>query len=291
MSFRTLKIMPTIDALIDFIERSTYLTVLTGAGCSTESGIPDYRDDEGNWKHRQPVQYQQFIQHPTTRKRYWARSMVGWERVARATPNGAHRSLARLEELGVVHHLITQNVDGLHQEAGSRNVIDLHGRLDTVVCLDCRSRFHRSQFQEELHQLNIAWLDISAAFAPDGDAELEDVDYGTFHVPACRNCSGMLKPDVVFFGESVPRERVDLAMKKLHESDGLLVVGSSLMVWSGYRFARAAAESNIPIAAVNTGKTRADDLLQTKVTDRCELALPQVVRDWAESRHRSPFAL
>jgi NAD-dependent SIR2 family protein deacetylase len=291
MSFSTLTTMAAIETLIDFIERSTHLTVLTGAGCSTESGIPDYRDDEGNWKHRRPVQYQQFVNHTTTRQRYWARSMIGWERVARAEPNGAHRSLARLEELGVVHHLITQNVDGLHQEAGSQNVIDLHGRLDTVVCLDCRSRFHRSQFQEELQHVNTDWLNVSAAFAPDGDAELEDVDYSTFYVPACRNCSGMLKPDVVFFGESVPRERVDLAMKKLHESDGLLVVGSSLMVWSGFRFARAAAESNISIAAVNMGKTRADDLLQTKVTDRCELVLPQVVRHWAESGHRSPFAM
>jgi NAD-dependent SIR2 family protein deacetylase len=202
--------------------------------------------------------------------------MVGWERVARAKPNEAHRSLARLEELGVVHHLITQNVDGLHQQAGSRNVTDLHGRLDTVVCLDCRSRFHRNHFQEELQDLNTDWLNVGAAFAPDGDAELEDVDYDTFQVPACRNCSGIVKPDVVFFGESVPRERVNLAMKKLHESTGLLVVGSSLMVWSGYRFARAAAERGIPMAAVNLGKTRADDLLQAKVADRCELVLPRV---------------
>lgn len=283
--------MATIDALIDFIERSTRLTVLTGAGCSTESGIPDYRDDEGNWKHRRPVQYQQFVESHSIRKRYWARSMVGWERVARAEPNAAHRSLAQLEELGVVHQLITQNVDGLHQEAGSRNVIDLHGRLDTVVCLDCRSRFQRSQFQEELQSLNTDWWNVSAAFAPDGDAELEDVDYDTFNVSECRNCSGMLKPDVVFFGESVPRERVELAMKKLHESDGLLVVGSSLMVWSGYRFARAAAESNIPIAAVNMGKTRADALLQAKIADRCALALPQVVRRWIESRSRAPSSL
>jgi NAD-dependent SIR2 family protein deacetylase len=218
--------------------------------------------------------------------------MVGWERVARAEPNGAHRSLAQLETLGVVHHLITQNVDGLHQEAGSQNVTDLHGRLDTVVCLDCRSRFHRSQFQEKLQDANSDWLSLSAAYAPDGDAELEGVDYDTFHVPGCRNCSGMLKPDVVFFGESVPRARVDFSMKKLQESDGLLVVGSSLMVWSGYRFARAAVEKDIPVAAVNLGKTRADDLLYTKMSERCELVLPQVIGHLAENgRHRASSSL
>jgi NAD-dependent SIR2 family protein deacetylase len=181
--------------------------------------------------------------------------------------------LVNLEEAGFVHHLITQNVDGLHQNAGSRRVIDLHGRLDTVLCLGCDARQSRAEFQAELHAANPRWPELTAPSAPDGDADLEEVGYGNFRVPPCPRCDGILKPDVVFFGENVPRERVDQAMEKLQEADALLVVGSSLMVWSGYRFARAAAERGLPMAAVNLGRTRADELLQLKLENRCGPAL------------------
>lgn len=263
-----------IDALVRLVKCSRRLVVLTGAGCSTESGIPDYRDDDGNWKHRRPVQYRDFVASLHTRKRYWARSLAGWEQISRAEPNRAHRALARLERAGSVLHLITQNVDGLHQSAGSRKVIDLHGRLDTVTCLGCGAHFERSRFQTEMEALNPDWSTLAASHAPDGDADLEGVDFAGFAVPDCRDCSGILKPDVVFFGESVPRQRVALAMEKIKESDALLVVGSSLMVWSGYRFARAAAMRGIPLAAINLGRTRVDDMLHLKVVDRCGSVLP-----------------
>jgi NAD-dependent SIR2 family protein deacetylase len=199
--------------------------------------------------------------------------MIGWEQVASAVPNAAHRCLASLEEDGFVHHLITQNVDGLHQKAGSRKVIELHGRLDTVRCLDCGARLSREGFQVELQEINPRWQELEAHYAPDGDADLEGADFKRFRVPPCRRCEGILKPDVVFFGENVPRDRVSRAMGKLHEADALLVVGSSLMVWSGYRFARTAMERGLPVAAINLGKTRADDELRLKLESRCGQAL------------------
>jgi NAD-dependent SIR2 family protein deacetylase len=266
-----------VTALARFVRQSRRLVVLTGAGCSTESGIPDYRDEAGDWKRNHPVQYREFVGGEHIRKRYWARSMIGWDQVARAVPNPAHRALARMETDGIVNHLITQNVDGLHQKAGSRRVIDLHGRLDTIECLDCAERSSREQFQKELLELNPGWASTTAKYAPDGDADIDGADYSIFRVPGCRNCGGMLKPHVVFFGENVPKERVDRSMAKLEEADALLVVGSSLMIWSGYRFARAAAERGLPIAAVNLGKTRADSELQLKVVARCGDVLPRVM--------------
>ncbi|HET8552413.1 MAG TPA: NAD-dependent protein deacetylase, partial [Gammaproteobacteria bacterium] len=240
-------------ALADLIRRSRRLVVLTGAGCSTESGIPDYRDENGDWKHKRPVQFQDFVASESMRRRYWARSLVGWKRMANAQPNAAHRALAALETAGHIHGLITQNVDGLHHKAGSRKIIDLHGRLDCVECLDCRSTIARKDFQAELDRLNPGWRLLVAGIAPDGDALLENVDFDAFKVPACRECGGILKPGVVFFGEAIPRERAAAALGWLEEADALLVVGSSLMVWSGYRFARRAAERGIPIAAINLG--------------------------------------
>jgi NAD-dependent SIR2 family protein deacetylase len=263
---------------VSFIERSRRLLVLTGAGCSTESGIPDYRDTEGAWKHKQPVQFRDFVGSEHTRKRYWARSTIGWTQIVRAEPNPAHQALASMEKAGIIHYLITQNVDGLHQEAGSRKVIDLHGRLDTVQCLNCRAKLSRQLFQAELEKLNPDWVRFTATYAPDGDAELEGVDFSQFHVPACMDCSGVLKPHVVFFGESVPRQRVARSMARLEESDALLVVGSSLMVWSGYRFARAAAMRGLPLAAVNLGKTRADSELELKIFGHCGTVLPRVLQ-------------
>ena len=258
-----------LDELADFVERHPRLFVLTGAGCSTDSGIPDYRDAEGAWKHRPPVYYQDFVRDENVRRRYWARSLLGWRRVAAAQPNPAHHALARLEDLGFVHQLVTQNVDGLHQKAGSRRVLDLHGRLDTVDCLDCRSRWPRAAVQQQLEDQEPAFRGMAAAIAPDGDALLDGVDFGRFRAPACLRCGGLLKPSVVFFGENVPRPRVERAYARLQEADALLVVGSSLMVYSGYRFCRAAAAQQKPIAAVNQGRTRADKELHLKISGRC----------------------
>lgn len=259
-------------ALEDFVAGHQRLFVLTGAGCSTNSGIPDYRDSDGNWKRTRPVTIQAFLGEATTRQRYWARSMVGWRRFGRAMPNGAHRALANLEQQGRCELLLTQNVDRLHQAAGSRRVIDLHGRLDVVRCLGCGATMPRERFQGELARLNPAWLALDATDAPDGDADLEQ-DFSSFVVPACEVCGGVLKPDVVFFGENVPRERVERAFAHLQAADAVLVVGSSLMVYSGFRFVQAAARAGLPIAALNFGRTRADDLLSLKVEQSCAQAL------------------
>ncbi|MFB9262334.1 NAD-dependent protein deacetylase [Bradyrhizobium erythrophlei] len=261
---------PTLE---DFVAGCQRLFVLTGAGCSTNSGIPDYRDHDGNWKRTRPVTIQAFLGEPGTRQRYWARSMVGWRRFGRATPNDAHRALAQLEAQGRCELLLTQNVDRLHQAAGSRRVIDLHGRLDVVRCLGCAATLPREAFQQELTRLNPAWLALDAADAPDGDADLEHQDFAAFVVPACEACGGVLKPDVVFFGENVPRELVALAQDHLEQADAMLVVGTSLMVYSGFRFVRMAEQRGLPIAAVNLGRTRADDLLSLKVEDQCAAAL------------------
>ena len=224
-------------------------------------------------KRRPPVTLQAFTGDAKTRSRYWARSLVGWRRFGRAQPNGTHAALARLEANDRVEVLLTQNVDGLHQAAGSDNVIDLHGRLDTVRCLACEARTPRDAFQRALEALNPDWLSLDALDAPDGDADLEGLDFAAFRVPDCEVCGGLLKPDVVFFGENVPRERVERATHALEDADAMLVVGSSLMVYSGYRFARAAERARKPIAALNLGRTRADDLLSLKIEADCAAVL------------------
>lgn len=269
----------SFDPLRQFIERHERLFVLTGAGCSTDSGIPDYRDVAGEWKRSPPVTLQAFLGDEMTRKRYWARSMLGWRRFGHATPNDVHGALARLEAQGKVELLLTQNVDRLHQAAGSQNVIDLHGRMDVVRCLGCEARTSRELLQTQLLARNPDWIDIEANPAPDGDADIENADFSPFDVPDCLQCGGLLKPDVVFFGENVPRERVDAAVAHLKQSDAMLVVGSSLMVYSGFRFARMAAALGISIAAVNLGRTRADELLSLKVSQPCAMALRFLLAD------------
>lgn len=252
------------------------LLVLTGAGCSTDSGIPDYRDAAGAWKRRPPVQMRDFLMSEAVRKRYWARSLLGWRHFSVAEPNAAHRALARLEASGRVSHLITQNVDGLHQKAGSREVTDLHGRLDEVLCLGCSARVPRDAFQEELTARNPGWSALSAGHAPDGDADLEAQDFSAFDVPACERCGGIQKPAVVFFGDAIPVERSREALQRAEAADALLVVGSSLMVWSGFRLARAVAERGRPVAALNLGATRADGMLDLKLTAPCGGTLTRV---------------
>ncbi len=270
------------DRLREFIERHSRLFVLTGAGCSTDSGIPDYRDPDGGWKRPQPVQFRAFMDEPLTRKRYWARSLIGWRRFGRAKPNDSHRALVALERQGRLALLVTQNVDGLHQAAGSQAVLDLHGRLDTVRCMDCERRHSREALQCELLERNPDWAHVEASDAPDGDADLHGLDFSGFDVPACADCGGLLKPDVVFYGESVPGERVTQAMEAVREADAMLVVGSSLMVYSGYRFVRAAATLGKPIAAVNLGRTRADELLTLKIGQSCSTALAFLLQGASE---------
>lgn len=263
------------SALADFVRRHPRLLVLTGAGCSTASGIPGYRDRDGAWSGRAPVQYREFVESDHARRRYWSRSLLGWPRVASAAPNAAHRALAALEGAGLVRTLVTQNVDGLHQRAGSRRVVDLHGRLDEVECLDCGGRVSRHDVQQQLLAWNPGFAErigIGAPARPDGDAQWE-ADLSDFQVPHCPSCGGLLKPAVVFFGENVPRARVDAAMAALREADALLVVGSSLMVFSGFRFCLAARAAGQPVAALNLGRTRADELLALKVEKDCGPAL------------------
>ena len=267
-------------ALDAFIRGAPRLFVLTGAGCSTASGIPDYRDEMGEWKHRRPVQYQDFVSSHASRQKYWARSLAGWTRVAEARPAAAHEALALIEERGTAGTLVTQNVDGLHQKAGSREVIDLHGRLDSVRCLKCDATTTRAAIQVELVERNPRWAHKDATSAPDGDAKL-DGPFDDVEVPGCLKCGGVLKPDVVFFGENVPKARVAHAYAGLADADGVLVVGSSLMVFSGYRFCLAAAESGKPVALINRGKTRADDIAACKVDGDCGEVLSRLVQELA----------
>lgn len=277
------------DSLTRFLANRERLFVLTGAGCSTDSGIPAYRDSSGEWARKQPVTWQAFIGDPQMQKRYWARSMIGWQHFGAAQPNSAHIALTRLEALGKLAGLVTQNVDGLHQAAGHRAVIDLHGRLDTVRCLDCGARLLRGHHQKRLEEANPDWIDLAASRAPDGDADLESEDFHRFVVPGCRHCEGTLKPDVVFFGETVPEPRVRMALDWLEQADAMLVVGSSLMVYSGLRYARLAAERGIPLAALNIGRTRADAFLSLKIEAPCGPTLSQTVeRLTAASQEAEP---
>lgn len=243
---------------------------------STDSGIPGYRDDRGEWQRSPPITAQEFLRSPAARQRYWARSMIGWPPVARARPNPAHHALARLEAGGRLVELVTQNVDGLHQAAGSERVIELHGGLARVVCLDCGTVVERTAVQSRLEADNAGFASGARAPAPDGDADAAFADLPAFVVPACALCGGVLKPDVVFFGENVPRARVDAAFAALDAADAMLVVGSSLMVWSGYRFCERAAASAKPIAAVNRGRTRADHLFALKVERSCTEVLAEI---------------
>jgi NAD-dependent SIR2 family protein deacetylase len=238
--------------------------VLTGAGCSTASGIPDYRDENGEWKRRPPVMILPFRTQDAVYRRYWARAYAGWPRFTAAAPGAAHRALAAWEGAGSLARLVTQNVDGLHQRAGSRVVIDLHGRLDQVVCLGCGARTSRQEVQLAMAAANPEW-EAAATTAPDGDADIDAAAIEAFAPPRCPRCGGLLKPDVVFFGENVPAARVDAARDALAQADALLVAGSSLMVYSGFRFVRFACELGLPVAIVNRGRTRGDALAQLKV--------------------------
>jgi NAD-dependent SIR2 family protein deacetylase len=266
-----------VQQLHEFVERHPRLFVLSGAGISTESGIPCYRDREGQRTGRAPILLKDFLGSDYARRRYWARSLIGWPVVQNAQPNGAHHALRALEARSRVHRLVTQNVDGLHTRAGNPDVIELHGNIGRVRCIDCGERHTRAAVQRMLETANPDFVGLTAPAVPDGDAHIEDLDFASFDVPGCTRCGGVLKPDVVFFGESVPRALVHDAARSLEAADAMLVVGSSLMVYSGYRFCEWAAKSGKPIAAINIGKTRADALLALKVEAPCSEALERLI--------------
>jgi NAD-dependent SIR2 family protein deacetylase len=254
------------------------LVVLTGAGVSAPSGIPTYRNDDGEWQRSDPIQHQDFLRLPEARQRYWARSMAGWRFVADSRPNRAHRALVDMESTGFIDLLATQNVDRLHQQAGQRRVIDLHGRLDRVRCLDCGEDLSRATLQDTLQTLNPGWHSEIIEKRPDGDAEVDDEAVARFQVPNCDSCKGTLMPDVVFFGGTVPRARVERISGAIESSSALLIVGSSLSVFSGFRFCRQAHRLGKPIGIINRGSTRADEMATVKVSEDCESSLVQLAR-------------
>ncbi len=252
--------------------------VLTGAGISTSSGIPDYRDSEGVRRGKAPMMYQEFLATPQARRRYWARAMLGWPRVRIAQPNKAHLALATLQQRKRISGLITQNVDTLHDQAGSHDVIELHGSLHRVLCLDCHLRSTRDVIQRQMEVDNPYLAQVHAVQAPDGDTLLDPTFEEHFQVPRCPHCAGeRLKPDVVFFGENVAQATAARALSAVEHAEGLLVVGSSLMAYSAFRLCKAMVEQGKPVIAINLGKTRADELLQVKIEASCETLLPLLV--------------
>ncbi len=251
------------------------VALLTGAGMSTESGIPDYRSPGA--KPRRPVQHADFLRSEAVRKRYWARALFGWERFIEAAPNEGHLAVARWEASGRFLGTITQNVDRLHQRAGSREVIELHGALEEVVCLSCRAIEPRSALQRRLQELNRELGDGLAEMAPDGDAEVQQTVIDHFRLASCSYCQGVLKPNVVFFGDNVPKPTVEAAFAWVDQAEALVVLGSSLQVFSGFRFVRRAHERGVPIVIVNQGPTRGDPLASLRVEGRLGAVLPPLV--------------
>ncbi|MET9505802.1 NAD-dependent protein deacetylase [Streptomyces sp. NPDC006622] len=256
----TTDLRPVVDAL-----GAGGVLVLSGAGISTESGIPDYRGEGGSLDRHTPMTYQDFTAGARARRRYWARSHLGWRTFGRARPNAGHRAVAALGRHGLLSGVITQNVDGLHQAAGSSGVVELHGSLARVVCLSCGALSPRRELARRLEQANAGYEPVAAGINPDGDADLTDEQVADFHVLPCTQCGGILKPDVVFFGESVPPPRVERCRELVHEAASLLVLGSSLTVMSGLRFVRQAAQAGKPVLIVNLSPTRGDRHAVTRI--------------------------
>jgi NAD-dependent SIR2 family protein deacetylase len=268
-----------VDALAELVADGD-VVVLSGAGLSTDSGIPDYRGASGSRRRHTPMTYQTFTRDPRGRHRYWARSYVGWRQIRGARPNDGHRAVGELQQAGMLGGVITQNVDGLHGAAGSREVVELHGALARVRCLDCAALTTRDAIQARLLAANPGWLERtrSAATAPDGDADLPDDLVDGFTVVGCAACGGTVMPDVVFFGGSVPRATLDAAWAMFDRAEALLVIGSSLTVFSGFRFVRRAAERGVPIGILNRGPTRGDDHAAVRLDARAGVALPALAR-------------
>ncbi len=260
--------LEVLDRIRDLLGGMRF-ALLTGAGLSTDSGIPDYRGPGS--PPRTPMTYQEFIREAANRQRYWARNHIGWSHLRHADPNPGHFAAAHLERRGYLTGLITQNVDRLHEDAGSSNVIDLHGRFDQVVCLDCARTYSRKLLAGMLAELNPDFLERAAAtglveMAPDADATVEDrALISSFVVAACPACGGTLKPDFVYFGENVPKDRVEKAYAMVNEAAALVVAGSSLTVMSGLRFVRHAARDGKPVVIINRGETRGDDKATIKL--------------------------
>lgn len=266
-----------VEALFRLMEQKRFV-VLTGAGISTPSGIPDYRDTDGIRRGKAPMMFQEFLGSPEARRRYWARAMLGWPRVQIAQPNAAHRALATLQSHRYIGGLITQNVDTLHDQAGSTDVVELHGSLHRVLCLDCGERFDRAAIQQLMEMQNLYLAGVDAMQAPDGDTLLDATYESQFQVPHCPLCNGQrLKPDVVFFGENVAPPTAAKALADVSHADGLLVVGSSLMAYSAFRLCKTISAQGKPLIAINIGKTRADELLDLKIEMSCEILLPELV--------------
>ncbi|KAL3857015.1 hypothetical protein ACJMK2_011717 [Sinanodonta woodiana] len=268
-----------VKLLETFVAKSKRLFVLTGAGISTESGIPDYRSEVvglyAKSKNR-PIQYQDFLKSASLRQRYWARNSVGWPRFSSFEPNDCHKTFSHWEYFKKIHWLVTQNVDALHYKAGSHKVTELHGSAHRVVCLDCKFQMKRTELQEMIQEQNPSWKHRSEDIAPDGDVQLSEEQIQGFKVPCCPNCGGMLKPEIVFFGDNVARDVVDFVYSRLHECDAMLIAGSSLQVFSGYRYANAAKDMKIPLAIINIGPTRADKIADFKFDVRCGDILPRI---------------
>jgi NAD-dependent SIR2 family protein deacetylase len=265
-----------IDALADLL-RGGEVAILSGAGISTESGIPDYRGPTGMRRRATPMTYQVFTGDAAARRRYWARSHLGWRTIVAARPNDGHRAVAEIEERGLLKGIVTQNVDGLHQSAGARRVVELHGNLARVVCLYCGDQMRRDELHRRLLEANPTFDARVTAINPDGDVELDNHD--DFHTVDCSVCpGGMLKPDVVFFGESVPRERVQQCFDLVESAKALVVLGSSLTVMSGRRFVLRARKHGIPVAIVNQGVTREDDRVDLRIDAPLGEVLPALVR-------------
>ncbi|MHC1558005.1 NAD-dependent protein deacetylase [Actinomycetospora sp. C-140] len=266
-----------VNALATLIAEGGAL-VLTGAGISTDSGIPDYRGPTSAARRHAPMTYDAFVGDPVARHRYWARSHVGWPQIAGARPNDGHRAVAALQRAGLVPDVITQNVDGLHQAAGARDVVELHGALGRVTCLGCAATLPRGDIQARLAALNPGFDARATAINPDGDAELADAELDRFTMTACPACGdGPLKPDVVFFDESVPRPRVDHCFDLVRRARSLVVLGSSLTVMSGLRFVHAASRRDLPVAVVTSGPSRADAVADVRLTGALGEVLPEVL--------------
>lgn len=265
-------------ALLEFVDAHAPVLALTGAGLSTGSGIPAYRDAAGQWTRPAPVTQQDFLRSLAARRRYWARSLLGWPHFAAARPNAGHCALTDMARHGVLAGLVTQNVDGLHERAGSVGVVALHGGLERVLCLDCNAWFSRAELQERLVLTNPRWRELPVTISADGEALPDEAAIAAaglvpFQVPACAACGGLLKPDVVFFGANVPPARAAAATRLLDDSRGLLVVGSSLSAYSGYRICRAALVRGLPVAVLSQGWTRADGLPHLKLDADCVATL------------------
>lgn len=275
-----------LDAAVELLA-GRRMALLTGAGLSTDSGIPDYRGPDA--PPRNPMTYQQFVGNPVLRQRYWARNHIGWHHLRHAVPNAGHEAVVHLEERGLLTGVITQNVDRLHSDAGSVRVIDLHGRYDRVLCLSCGSVYTREGIARLLERLNPGYLDRVAGegeIAPDADAEISDT--GDFTVADCPVCDGMLKPDFVYFGENVPKERVRLAYAAVDDAGALLVAGSSLTVMSGLRFVRHAAKEGKPVVIINRGQTRGDALADLKIDMGVGTALQYLARTLPDAGSGAP---